>query len=381
MNLKLFRYNSTDGWQPELRSDMDGVQTLVLVFGAENLVNKTSIFDQINQTYQHSIIMGCSTSGEIFDDEVFDDTISMAVLQFDSTQLEYTSQSVNDAEESFSVGQSLAEKVIKPNLKGILVLSDGLCVNGSELTKGLSSVLPPSVVVTGGLAGDAGRFESTWTLVNGRPQSGHVCVVGYYGDHIDIQHGSRGGWGTFGPKREITRSKGNVLFELDGQPALQLYKKYLGERAEELPSSALLFPLALQANDDHSKLTVRTILAVSEEDQSLTFAGDIPQGEEAQLMRANFDDLIDGAGDAAALLTFDDHYDGDMLNIAISCVGRRLVLGERAEDETEATLDALPKGAQQIGFYSYGEISPHNKGEPCSLHNQTMTLTTLSELK
>jgi hypothetical protein len=59
-------------------------------------------------------------------------------------------------------------------------------------------------------------------------------------------------------------------------------------------------------------------------------------------------------------------------------VGRRLVLGSRTEEEIEATLEVLPKGTQQIGFYSYGEISPYTAGT-CDLHNQTMTLTTLSE--
>jgi hypothetical protein len=124
---------------------------------------------------------------------------------------------------------------------------------------------------------------------------------------------------------------------------------------------------------------VRTVLAVDEQRQSMTFAGDIPQGSRAQLMRANFDRLIQGASDAATLAgAARDVRDGETLAIAISCVGRRLVLGERTEEEVEATLDVLPPGSRQIGFYSYGEISPYAKG-PCDLHNQTMTLTTIAE--
>jgi hypothetical protein len=182
-----------------------------------------------------------------------------------------------------------------------------------------------------------------------------------------------------GSSKTITKSAGNILYELDGRPALQLYKEYLGERATGLPATGLLFPLALRATKTEDKSLVRTILAVSETEQSMTFAGDMPEGTLAQLMRANFDRLIQGASEAA-LRTVNGRSQSSnpTLSVAISCVGRRLVLGERTEEETEAALDVLPKGSAQVGFYSYGEISPYARRE-CDLHNQTMTLTTISE--
>ncbi|HHO60036.1 MAG TPA: hypothetical protein ENJ64_07305, partial [Thiotrichales bacterium] len=200
-----------------------------------------------------------------------------------------------------------------------------------------------------------------------------------YGDKVRISHGSKGGWDSFGPRRKVTRAESNVLYELDGKPALALYKEYLGHRADGLPATALLFPLALHADDGSEDYTVRTVLAVDEEEQSMTFAGDIPEGYQVQLMQADFERLIDGAYDAASMAGQDTDSNGDHLNIAISCVGRRLVLGERSEDEIEATLEVLPAGTRQVGFYSYGEISPYVNGQNCQLHNQTMTLTTLSE--
>jgi len=169
------------------------------------------------------------------------------------------------------------------------------------------------------------------------------------------------------------------LFELDGRPALELYKNYLGERAAELPASALLFPLALRTNSSDEKRIVRTILSVDEVNQSMTFAGDVPEGSLVQLMRANFDRLIDGASDAALMTARTNKNKTDVFSLAISCVGRRLILGERAEEELEAVMDELPPKTQQIGFYSYGEISPYAAGY-CDLHNQTMTLTTISEI-
>jgi hypothetical protein len=259
-----------------------------------------------------------------------------------------------------------------------LVLSDGMHVNGSALVNGLRASVAPDVVITGGLAGDGARFEKTWVLQAGAPSSPVVCAVGLYGDRLALGCSSGGGWDVFGPERAITKSRDNVLYELDGKPALELYKTYLGERAAELPASALLFPLSIRPGGaDHS--VVRTILSVDEVANTMTFAGDVPQGYRAQLMRANFERLIAGSEGAASALRDSSRFGAKTLAIAISCVGRRLVLGERAEEEVEASLAELPPGTQQVGFYSYGEISPSGvKG--CDLHNQTMTLTTISEL-
>jgi len=239
-------------------------------------------------------------------------------------------------------------------------------------------VFPESVVVTGGLAGDGDRFQRTWVIKDGEPQSGFVTAVGLYGEAVKIGHGSKGGWDVFGPERLVTRSEGNIVYELDGKSALQLYKEYLGDRASGLPSAGLHFPLALRSDQSGQKYLVRTVLAIDEAQQSLTFAGDIPQGSWVQLMRANIDRLVTGASEAA-MLTETSQSEGEaVFALAISCVGRRLVLGERTEEEIETTLDVLPPGTQQIGFYSYGEISPYSNGK-CDLHNQTMTLTTIRE--
>ena len=350
-----------------------------MLFGSSSLLDSPGPINELLDEYGESVIVGCSTAGEILGTRIFDESLSAAIVRFDHTDLRITSAPAQSVEDSFKAGREIARQLNDSRLKGIFVLSDGLNVNGSELVRGLNSQVPTSVVVTGGLAGDGDRFRRTWVLQDRRPQPGFVTAVGFYGDRVRIGHGSKGGWDRFGPERRVTKSKGNVLFELDGRPALQLYKEYLGDRAAGLPATGLLFPLALRADHADSKSLVRTILAVNEGEQSLTFAGDIPEGSFAQLMKANFDRLVQGASEAAATTTKLTTDGGSRtLAIAISCVGRRLVLGERTEEETEATLEILPKGTQQIGFYSYGEISPYAAGT-CDLHNQTMTLTTLSE--
>ena len=196
-------------------------------------------------------------------------------------------------------------------------------------------------------------------------------------------YGSLGGWDSFGPDRRVTRSAKNVLYELDDQSALELYKKYLGEHAEGLPSTGLLFPLSLRDTDsdtDSEHRVVRTILSINEEDQSMTFAGNVPEGSYVRLMKANFERLIDGANDAAV-----DSYQkigsiSPEFALLISCVGRKLVLKERIEEEVESVRDVLGEKTTLAGFYSYGEISPVLPSSKCELHNQTMTITTMSEV-
>ncbi|MGE0546114.1 MAG: FIST signal transduction protein [Kofleriaceae bacterium] len=373
---------SSGTWNTSSLPAVDSPRTLVMAFGAPELIDQPGALEQLARAYPRSLVVGCSTSGEIHGAEIRDHSLSVSVTRFDRTDLQLAAVEVRTQADSYTAGLQIARKLTsKPGLRGVLVLSEGLHVNGSELIRGLNSVLDDSVVVTGGLSGDGANFKRTWVSVGNKVKTNLVAAVGFYGDHVSIGHGSKGGWDKFGPERIVTRSKGNVVYELDGRPALQLYKEYLGERAKDLPASGLFFPLSVRASADDEKFVVRTVLGVDHEANSLTFAGDIPEGYRAQLMKANFDSLIDGAGDAGAMTLQNGAApaDSDALVVAISCVGRRIVLGERTEEEVEAVRDAVrSKRACITGFYSYGEISPFAKGHS-DLHNQTMTLTVFSE--
>jgi hypothetical protein len=361
-------------WNSELPTN-DSAQTLVLAFAARTFDADTALWQQIKDTYPNSVIAGCSSAGEICDDLVYDDTLSLAVTHFEHTKLRFASSVIANTS-STGVGADIAQQLNHEGLKAVLILSDGLGVNGSELAFGMRSGLPTDVVVTGGLAGDGANFQQTWTLVDGLPTKGMVTAVGFYGDAVQVGYGSKGGWDLFGPERMVTKSSANIVYELDNKPALVLYKEYLGDLASGLPATGLMFPLALKTPEEDEPI-VRTLLAIDEEAQSLIFAGDIPEGKVTQLMRANFDRLIEGAEIAAAQIS-NKGAAGEHLSIAISCVGRKLILKERIDEEVEATLDALPANTKQVGFYSYGELSPRG-ALVCRLHNQTMTLTLISE--
>lgn len=380
MKLATFTYQKSK-WSVDQFPALDAPETLVIVFGAPSFLDNPAPIEKLAAAYPKSVVMGCSTAGEIFDETVSDESLSVAVLRFEHTRLMHADAHIQSAGESFEAGRMLSKSLERPDLRGVFVLSEGIHINGSELVRGLNAVLPDTVIVTGGLAGDHDRFVRTWVIKDGKPQIGHISAVGFYGDRVTIAHGSKGGWDTFGPERVITRSAANVLYELDGRPALKVYEEYLGDRAAELPASGLLFPLAIRKDHADEKSIVRTILGIDRQQQSLTFAGDMTQGYLAQLMKANFDRLVGGAAEAARM-TRSRQKTGQLgastLSIAISCVGRRLVLGERIEQELEATRNVFGQDIPQVGFYSYGEISPYATGH-CDLHNQTMTLTTISE--
>lgn len=366
-------------WNTPFDASMDSQNTLLLFFASIEEEKAKEEIDKIARLFPSSVMLGASTSGEIYKDEVYDDTIVVSVVKFQSTTLKnHICEEINN-ETSYNDGVDLAKKLYSENLRGIFVLSDGLKTNGSKLTEGIASVVGNDVVVSGGLAGDKDRFEKTWVLSDCKIKEGVIAAVGFYGDAIHFEAASKGGWDSLGLQRVVTKSENNVLYELDGKPALEIYKRYLGEKSKELPASGLLFPLEIHdASDGKDESKVRTVLAVDEEHQSITFAGDIPQGAHVTFMKANFNRLINGAEESAEMLDFSDYHGEPLLCIAISCVGRKLVLKSRIDEEVEAIKEVLPENSKVIGFYSYGEISPLASGT-CSLHNQTMTLTAIWE--
>lgn len=372
------RWSAGEGWSGAGLGPLGDAAHLVLLFGGTAVLKDPARLREVTAAYPSAHLLGCSTAGEIAGTEVHDDGMVATAVAFDRSRIQGTAVRMADVANSVEAGERLAAGLDPEGLVHVFVISDGLAVNGSDLVSGLARRLPANVTITGGLAGDAARFQETVVVWDGEAQSGTVAALGLYGDGLRIGYGSLGGWDAFGNERLVTRSVGNVLYELDGQSALALYKTYLGEHAAGLPATGLLFPLTLRTDADETPV-VRTILAVDEAAQSITFAGDVPQGAHVRLMKANFDRLIDGATGAARTTTQALGSATPELAVLISCVGRKLILKQRVEEEVEGVRDVLGDGATMTGFYSYGEISPFVPGARCELHNQTMTITTFAE--
>ncbi|MFA6914925.1 MAG: FIST N-terminal domain-containing protein [Parachlamydiales bacterium] len=379
MKIEQKKWSEAKGWQTTFSEFAQNDNAdFVLAFGDRFILETEERFQELKHLYPNAHIALSSTSGNIVGLNIEDLSIIATSIVFEKdSHIEIQRININEVANSFEAGESVGNRLHKDGLKHIFLLSDGHLVNGTELVKGLLSTVPITTLVTGGLAGDGTRFEKTIVGVDAPPKVGEIIVVGFYGSHLRFGVGSMGGWDPFGIERKITKSSGNILYELDGKSALELYKKYLGDQSKDLPGSALLFPLAIRPNLTAEPL-VRTILGINEEEQSMVFAGDVPEGWYAQLMKANFDRLVDGAIEAASLSYEMIGNESPELAVLISCVGRRNVLDQRTEEEIEGVRDVIGN-AKIIGFYSYGEIAPTRMGTGCELHNQTMTITTISE--
>ena len=352
---------------------------LVTVFASVAFFDDADFQAVLRQAFPSAVLIGCSTAGEISADGVTDNTCIVTAVRLDKTQIKSAVTHLSGMDDSQAAGARIGEALAAPGLKAVLVFGPGVEINGSGLVEGIAGKVGDAVPITGGLAGDGGAFTRTFTLGPDGVSDRAVVAIGLSGDALRFGHGSFGGWEPFGPARKVTKAVGNVLYELDGEPALEIYKRYLGDLAADLPASGLLFPFAMLGDDHTAVGLIRTILGIDEAAGSLTLAGAIDPDGYLKLMHASTDSLVNGAEAAAEAAVAMLRQEGESLAILVSCVGRKLVMGGRVDDEVEAVADVLGSGALLTGFYSYGEISPFTPGSACQLHNQTMTITCIGE--
>ncbi|HEU4732890.1 MAG TPA: FIST N-terminal domain-containing protein [Kofleriaceae bacterium] len=377
MKLDTFRYQS-GAWSRPF-PDLDSERTMVLAFAAPSFAAQPMVMIELAAAYPRAAMIGCSTAGEIDQTQIRDESMVVAVVRFERTRVRQAEARIESEADSYAAGTRLAAELLSPELRAVLVLAPGTGVNGRALVAGLSGRLPARVVVSGGLAADGQRFGPTWAVASGRIEPREVVAVGLYGDHVRVSRGAGGGWKPYGEDCVVTRAKGNVVYELDHRPALARYRQLLGDAAgllPGLPGTLPRFPLSLRASADEDRRVMRTVIGVDEAAQSLTLAAEVLAGSYAQVMHAEVEPLVQAAQGAGAAAS--GRFEGPVLCIAISCVGRRMALGARSEEETQATLEALPVGTAQVGFYSYGEIAQDRAGQ-CELENEMVALTVLGE--
>lgn len=386
--MKVQQLKSSDGytWPAAEAGFAQGAQ-LVLLFGESALLADPRCYASLRAAFPNAHIVGCSSGGNALGTAYSENDVVATAVQFDRSTLKVVTAPVEGSTDFAALAQSLFDRLRGEALRHIFVLSDGLATNGSHLAQALTEASGGKIGVTGGLAGDGTRFNATWVMADGPAQRGQLVAIGFYGQGLRVGTGCFAGWDEFGAERIITKSKGNVVYEIDNKPALSLYKEYLGPYANELPGSAFRFPLSVRATQNDLPV-IRTVLGVNEADQSLTFAGDIPQGYFGRLMKTNLDGLIDSAGLAAhealraanAAAHATSAQAQAQLCLVVSCVGRRVVLQQLTEEELDIIQDKLGGQATLLGFYSYGELAPQDKaGVNCQLHNQTISLTTFAE--
>lgn len=371
MQIKQISWFDQKGWEP--LPDFAAVADFVLVFADTDYFQTAACYQELRNMFPQARILGCSSSGNVLGGEISDGGMVATVVKLERAKVKLAQADMAADVSPNELGIKLMAELTAADLRHVFVLSDGLQINGSGLSQGLNQA---GFAITGGLAGDGTRFGKTWVMADAPARNGCVAALGFYGDVV-IKSGCFAGWEEFGTERVVTKSAGSVVYEIDGEPALDLYKRYLGDQANELPISGLRFPLSIQATKQDRALT-RTLMAVNEAEHSLTFAGDVPQGYLCKLMLTNLDSLIDSAGLAAAAAQPTNPSTAGLC-LVVSCVGRRWVMGKLTEEELDIVHEKLGDATLVSGFYSYGELAPFSDILQCQLHNQTMTLTTLYE--
>jgi len=379
MNIKQIKLKSKEEIINSLKSIQVKDFDFHILFCDKKFIEDESLNQLYKSTFANSILMGCSTAGEIGEKNFAEHSFVLTSVKLNKTKVKKSVFHLSSAADSKIAGETLAKNLLTPDLKYVFVLAEGLNVNGTRLIEGINSVLDEKINVSGGLAGDDFQFLKTYVSDEENKFSNNcIAALGFYGDAIETASGSYGGWDSFGIDRVVTKSNENIVYEIDGQPALQLYKSYLGDKAAELPGSALFFPLEMRTSEN-GELLVRTILGVNEADNSLTFAGNIPEGSFVRLMKTNVNRVIDGAEKSSDIIN-EVMGNNPKLVFMVSCVGRKMVLKQLTQDEIDAVTESFQDDVVFTGFYSYGELSKLKGSRDCALHNQTMTVAGISEL-
>lgn len=377
MKILQLQKSATKNWEyltPKLALN----NPLVLIFGNRILLENETIFNEIREMFPTGELVFGSTCGDIAGETVSENCITITAIAFERTTFEVKTSNVLHTDlDSFKTGKELINKFPKEKLKYVFIVSEGSFINGSQLTKGMNAAVKDNILITGGLCGDDARFEKTVASYNEQPKPGEIVAIGFYSDSLEVSFSIHGGWTPFGPERTVTKSKGNILYELDHKPALDLYKMYLGEKSKELPAAALLYPLNVKSDNEKQSI-VRSILNIDEKNNTMILAGDIQENAKVQLMMTNVDNIAN-ASEKAARQALSTRKNKPELAILMSCIGRKLVLDQRIEEEIDEVLALVDNETTLCGFYSYGEIAPFHEEMSCQLHNQTMTITLLSE--
>lgn len=390
MQVHQVRWNRSGGWSAPLPA-LDGPSTLVLVLAGPAVPGADVPVADLLAAYPRSGVLGCSTAGVVAGDTLVDEEVLVTVLVFARTRVVLEHVPL-DAATSLRAGTGLGERLRAhgDDLAAVLVLAHGTDVVGNALAEGLSRGTGGQVPVFGGMSAGlpepGGHLPPCWVLAGGEvhggagggaDRAGVVAGVGLYGEHVGLSTGTGSGWADLGPRRRVTRSEGATLHELDGKPALALYRRYLGEEARGLPVAGLRFPLAIRRTGEEGAPVVRSVLDVDDDTDTILLTGDVPQGCTAQLLHQDSEALADAAERAARDAAATAGVPAG-LALVVTCLGRRLALGSRTEDELESVVAGLPAGTPALGFYTYGELAP-TSARSCDLHNETLTVAVLGE--
>lgn len=370
-------YDWSAGWSKSF-PDLDSEKTLLVVFAAHEYVNRLEPLEELRHAFPKSKIIGCSTPVVVCDGALLEGAIAVGIIRFKNTQIRLSHASVSSFEESRAAGQRLGKHLTDAELKGVLIFSGGVTTEATELVKGLQEMLPPDVIIAGGLA-SGHSLDDTWMICDGEIKRFYACAVGFVGNTVELTRATGGGWRLIGAEYKATRTADRTLFELDGEPANDVYQRQVGsDIGFGLHESSSRYPLTIRLPGLEMQI-VRDVNRIDEASGAIELAGDIPEGVMVQVMTTTEDEILDGVDEAIERMRSKTILpQNNALAICVSCAGRRAVLLEKTSEEAALAYDGLGHGIHQIGMYAFGEISTTSSGPP-HVHNETLTIGLIRE--
>lgn len=368
MKTTVFSVTSVEQIEPHLQGIRQGELTPTLAIVFSSIVHNLEALSAVFAKYDIEVF-GASSSGEITNDEVHEESIVVMLLE-----ISHDAYRLNafDGEEktSYEVGQSVAEwaKTIYEN-PAFMVMSAGLLTDGEQVVNGITYTMERQVPLFGGVAGDDLRREETFVFSASQVIANGVLALIFDRNAIELQGIAISGWKGVGTPKTITKAEGNIVYRIDDEPVLDVYNKYLSLGDDY--NLAAEYPIRL-IRDDGSHV-MRAISRVNE-DKSIVFAGTVPEGAKVRFSAAPGFEIIEHA--IEHMSEFSKQNPRPDAIVLFSCKGRHLALGPMVEDEISGIRKLW--NVPLVGLFTYGEFGPVPQGR-CDFHNHTLVLVLIQE--
>lgn len=368
MKSRVFSVTSVEQIEPHLQDILqEGLApTLAIVFSSvtHDLKELRIVFTKYDIE-----IFGASSSGEITNDEIHEESIVVMLLDIsrDAFRLNIFD---GEGKTSYQVGQSTAEwaKTVYDN-PALMVMTAGLFTDGDQIVNGIIDTMDRQVPLFGGRSGDDLRLQETFVFSASQAISNGVVALIFERSTIDLKGVAISGWKGIGTPKTITKAEGNIVYEINNEPILEVYNKYLniGDDIQ----LALEYPLLL-IRDDGTFVT--RVVANLNEDKSMFYGGTMPEGSKVRFSIPPGFEIIDYA--IEQISDFHQQIPKSDAIVLFSCKARHMALGPMVEDEISAVhkLWEVP----MVGFFTYGEIGPVPQGR-CDFHNNTIVPVLINE--
>lgn len=342
----------------QLQEELGGPPDWVLVFFSATL-NPEHVTAGLAQSLpKDTPLIGCSSYAEINRLTALTHSVSLLGSRR-STLRAKTVALPSDNHTAFEMGQ-LAGRELAPFHPDLLILvPDVLTINATQALRGVQSILGRHFPIIGGAAADNGDFARTFLLHNGTLQGSGLVGLALKGP-LRLETAARSGYIPLSTPRTVTAMENeNILLELDGRPALDVYREFLGPRADEMPHVSVEFPIGtIPPGMKEAPALTRAVFKIDEQRRALILGGDIPTGEQLRILGASRKDVLAGAREAAEQ-AHQALPDADFA-LFFSCMSRKLALGPHYEEECKSALSLLPPEMPKLGFYTFGELSPRH---------------------